>query len=148
MPGAKHWRMYRYLTESGIPIYRGDHPAIPKKCNGGLTFVCEKDLISAARGSFWSDREALATAKLRDDDISLISSEAHKENFLNAVLKGTPVAAPVEVGHSTGTLCIIGNIAYNLGRNLEWDWKKEKFVNDPEACKFLSRPNRGEWAAY
>ena len=148
MPGEKHWRMYRYLTESGIPIYRGNHPAIPKRLHGGLTFVCEKGLISAARGHFWSDREALETAKLRDDDVSLISSEAHKENFLNAVLKGTPLAAPVEVGHSTGTLCIIGNIAYNLGRSLEWDWKSEKFVNDAEACKFLSRPNRGEWAAY
>jgi hypothetical protein len=37
------------------------------------------------------------------------------------------------------------NIAYQLERELEWDSKKEVFVNDDEANKLLSRPYRGDW---
>lgn len=43
-------------------------------------------------------------------------------------------------------MCIIGNIAYKLGRRLEWDWKTRRFVGDSDANKYLSRKNRGEWA--
>lgn len=148
IPGATYWRQYKYVMENGIPMYKGDHPKIPIKCKGGLTFVCEGGLISASRDMFWSDNPIISSARLRDGDIALLTDENHKGNFLNACLKGVPTNAPVEVGHSSCSICVLGNIAHNLGRSLEWDWRKEKFVNDPEADKFLGRTNRGEWAIY
>lgn len=105
-------------------------------------------VIAAARGHFYSSDPALATARLTDKDDFVLNSENHRDNFFDAVLKGTPLAAPVEVGHSTCALCILGNIANNLGRDLEWDWRAEKFVNDEEANRFIGRKNRGQWAMY
>jgi hypothetical protein len=148
IPGASFWRQYKYVTESGIPLYKGDHPKIPSFCRGGLTFVGTEAIISASRDGFWSDKGYLEQAKLREGDVSLIDCESHRDNFMDAVLKGTELIAPAEVGHSSCTICLLGNIAHNLGRSLEWDWRKEKFVNDSEADKFIGRPNRGQWSIY
>ena len=34
-----------------------------------------------------------------------------------------------------------------LGRKLEWDWKKEQFVNDAEANAMLEREERAPYGA-
>ena len=34
-----------------------------------------------------------------------------------------------------------------LGRKLEWDWKKEQFVNDAEANSMLERTERAPYGA-
>ena len=34
-----------------------------------------------------------------------------------------------------------------LGRRLEWDWKAERFVNDPEANAMLAREERAPFGA-
>jgi hypothetical protein len=55
-----------------------------------------------------------------------------------------PIEA-VEVGHSTATLCHVGNIAMKLRRKLRWDPAAEQFVGDDEANQMLGRPMRGPW---
>ncbi|MFO7976173.1 MAG: hypothetical protein R6V12_16235 [Candidatus Hydrogenedentota bacterium] len=42
-------------------------------------------------------------------------------------------------------MCQIGLIAIQLGRKLEWDPARERFVNDDEANVRLDRPVRGDW---
>jgi hypothetical protein len=36
----------------------------------------------------------------------------------------------------------LGNLAYILGRKLHWDGARERFVDDPEANRYLDRPSR------
>ena len=45
-------------------------------------------------------------------------------------------------------MCIMGNIAHKVGRDLEWDWKANKFVGDTEANTYLARECRGDWGKY
>jgi hypothetical protein len=52
---------------------------------------------------------------------------------------------PAENGHRAITIAHIGNIAMMLGRKLKWNPEEERFVNDPEADKMLSRPIRAPW---
>ncbi|MCE1198927.1 MAG: Gfo/Idh/MocA family oxidoreductase [Marinilabiliales bacterium] len=68
----------------------------------------------------------------------------HFKNFIDAVRARDPkmVNAPVESAHLSSALAHLGNIAYRTGRVLEFDPIKEKFVNDPEADKYLSRQYR------
>jgi hypothetical protein len=54
-----------------------------------------------------------------------------------ALLNGPP-----ETLHLSSGLAHLGNIAYRTGRNLTFDPKKEKFVNDKEADGMLSREYR------
>jgi predicted dehydrogenase len=72
-------------------------------------------------------------------------SPGHEQNFLECVKTREEPVMPIEAGHATATLCILGNIAYILGRKLQWDSRSERFVGDDEADRMLSRPNRAPW---
>jgi hypothetical protein len=56
-----------------------------------------------------------------------------------------PPICDVETGHRSATIGTIGNIAYLLGRSLTWDPVKERFANDNEANKMLTRDLKKEW---
>ncbi len=68
----------------------------------------------------------------------------HFKNFLQAVRsrKQDQLTAEIEEGHKSAALCHLANIAYRLGRTVEFDPAKERFVSDAEADKMLSREYR------
>ncbi len=70
----------------------------------------------------------------------------HVRNFLDCVKSRQDPIEPVEVGHSTGNLCILGNIAQLLKRQIRWDPEKEEILDDEAAARMLSRPMRAPWA--
>ncbi len=71
-------------------------------------------------------------------------TDGHFANFLEAVRKRDKsiLNGPVETAHLSSGLAHLGNIAYRVGRVLEFDPKTEKFVNDPEADMYLTREYR------
>lgn len=79
------------------------------------------------------------------NEIHLERSPGHHQDFLNAVRKRRQPIASAEVGHRTGTICHLLNIAMLLGRKLKWDPEKEEILNDPEANRMLTRPMRSPW---
>lgn len=68
----------------------------------------------------------------------------HFSNFIEAVRKHDKsiLNGPVETAHLSSGLAHLGNIAYRMNRVLDFDPKTEKFVNDPEADKMLTRDYR------
>ena len=68
----------------------------------------------------------------------------HYGNFLKAVKARDPkiLAADIEEGHLSSSLCHLGNISYRLGRKLHINPSSESFVNDPEADAMLTRKYR------
>lgn len=69
----------------------------------------------------------------------------HVRSFLDAVKSRTDPIEPVEVGHSTASLCILGNIAQILKRKFTWDPVAERSPDDEEVNRMLSRPMRKPW---
>lgn len=69
---------------------------------------------------------------------------AHFDNFIAAVrARDCSIQnGPVETAHISSGLAHLGNIAYRLGRQLKFDPKTEKFVNDSEADSLLTREYR------
>ncbi len=66
----------------------------------------------------------------------------HLEDFIMAMrLRRDPVV-PAEIGNRTAATCILGNIAYELGRPVNWDPVRHYFVDDPEAEKYYHREYR------
>jgi predicted dehydrogenase len=63
----------------------------------------------------------------------------HLENFIESVRSRKDTIAPVEAGHRSGSLGILGNIATNLNRPLNWDPVNQQFVDDAEADTHLQR---------
>ena len=69
----------------------------------------------------------------------------HHRNFLDCVKSRARPVADAEVAHRSATICHAANICMRLGRPLRWDRRKERFVDDPEADRMLSRAMRAPW---
>ena len=71
----------------------------------------------------------------------------HLNNLLAAIRSGKreDLTCDIEKGHLSSALPIIANISYRLGRELTLDGNKERFVNDKEADKMLTRDYRKEY---
>ncbi len=69
---------------------------------------------------------------------------AHVANFLECMKTRARPTCDIEIAHRSTNTCHLGNIAYKLGRKLEWDVATETFKNDSEANALLSRePRKG-----
>jgi len=71
-------------------------------------------------------------------------TDGHFQNFIEAVRNhdASLLNGPIETGHLSSGLAHLGNIAYRTGKVLTFNPEAEKFVNDPEADKMLSRNYR------
>jgi predicted dehydrogenase len=72
-------------------------------------------------------------------------SPGHSENFEDCIRTREKPIMHMEAAHRVAALCVIGNVAFQLQRKLEWDPVTERFKNDDEANRMLSRPGRGPW---
>jgi hypothetical protein len=69
---------------------------------------------------------------------------AHFGNFLDAIRSGSSKTLNSDIleGHLSCTLVELANISFRLGRELKFTGKGEKFVDDPQANKMLTREYR------
>jgi predicted dehydrogenase len=65
----------------------------------------------------------------------------HYQNFIDAIRADNAklLACDISEGHLSSTLPHLANVSYRAGRALVFDGHKEKFVNDPEADRLLTR---------
>ena len=70
--------------------------------------------------------------------------ETHMQNFIDCIRSRDiqKLNANIREGYLSSAIGLLGNIAYRIGRTLEFDHKTEKFVNDKEANKYLTREYR------
>ena len=68
----------------------------------------------------------------------------HYQNFIDAIRAGDPKVLTCDVleGHLSSSLPHLGNISYRVGRALTFDGKAEKFVDDKQADRLLTREYR------
>ncbi|MEX0322813.1 MAG: Gfo/Idh/MocA family protein [Puniceicoccaceae bacterium] len=66
-------------------------------------------------------------------------------NFLDCIRSGAKTTYPVETLHNLSTTLHLGLISMDLGRSLQWDPSRNRFVNDPSANKRLGRTMREDW---
>jgi len=83
---------------------------------------------------------------LTDYDVSLYVSEDHFRNWIDCMRSRKPTITGAEIGHRSNTVCLLQQIAMHLKRKLYWDPRTERFKNDEEANKWLSRPQRAPYA--
>jgi predicted dehydrogenase len=71
----------------------------------------------------------------------------HFRNWIQAMRsrKREDLLADVEEGHLSSSLAHLANVAYRTGRTLTFDPKSERFMNDAEADKLLTRPYRAPY---
>lgn len=113
----------------------------------GAVYHGEKDRLTVTLG----DGAGTATEQKAKDYVApwngakAFKSPGHIENFLDCIKSREKPIMHMEAAHRVASLCILGNIGFQLQRKLEWDPAAERVLNDEEANRLLSRPGRGPW---
>jgi len=98
------------------------------------------------RAKLQAEPKSILNSVIGPDEIHLYTCRAGEQrNFLDCVKSRKDCYFPPEIGHRCFTIAHIGNISMLLGRKLKWDPDKERFINDEQANRMLSRSMRSPW---
>jgi predicted dehydrogenase len=126
----------------GTPmVVAGGHPEI----RSGTKWIGEHGWIWCDRGGLEAHPAGLLDEYVGPDEIRLIYSRDHYQNFLDSVRSRRPAITPCEIAHRSASVGHLGVIAIELGRKLKFDPQTETILNDPEADRLLSRSYRNPW---
>lgn len=152
---------YRFECQytNGVTMIVADSTQIPQ----GVKFVGTDGWVFVKRQDIDAEPKSLLTSIIRRDEFHLyetrrsgrsytragewwqLSSAVHIGNFMYCVKSREQTIAPIEVAHRSITIAHLGNIAMQLERKVQWDPDNERFVNDSEADRMLSRSMRAPW---
>jgi predicted dehydrogenase len=98
------------------------------------------------RAKLQAEPKSILDSVIGPNEIHLYTCRAGEQrNFLDCVKSRKDCYFPPEIGHRCFTIAHIGNIAMLLGRKLKWDPDRERFINDEQANRMLSRSMRSPW---
>jgi predicted dehydrogenase len=111
----------------------------------GAKWYGEKDWIHVNRAGLNASSEKILQEEIAPNEIKLYESRDHKQNFLDCVKSRKLTICPVEVGHRSISVGLLGEIAMLTGRKIKWNPEKEEIIADPQASALLGRSYREPW---
>ena len=120
-----------------LELSSGDAQIIASQSGWEINPVRRREFANDPVNKFKPQRYESAEALLDDG-----SAESCTKNVINDFLdrcvdRNPAVLCTLEEGHRSTCFAHLANIAYKLGRRLEWDAEKECFTNCPEANALL-----------
>jgi predicted dehydrogenase len=98
------------------------------------------------RAPLQAEPKSILNSVIGPNEIHLYTCKAGEQrNFLDCVKSRKDCYFPPEIGQRCFTIAHIGNISMLLGRKLQWNPETERFVNDEQANRMLSRAMRSPW---
>ena len=136
-PGYQGAEYLTYQYDNGVEM---ENRPYNKDKTLGVKLWGEDGWIEVSRGQIAASDDSLLPEKGDGGgDAKYEKASGHLENFIRAVRGRFDPIVPVEIGQRTVVTCILGNIAYELGRPVAWSPESQYFANDPEAEKFYHR---------
>ena len=108
----------------------------------GVEFIGSDGTIRVSRSFLEADPANILEASIPANGEHLYHSVNHYQDWIDAIKNRTKPICDVEIGHRTGTICNINNIAYTLKSDLKWNPKSEEITGDKKAVKMLSKKYR------
>ena len=154
-PASMH-ATYEYAAREGMPPvkltwYQGeDKPKlwtenkIPQWGNGHL-FVGDKGMLLSDYGKYLLLPEK-DFADFKRPEPTLPRVKSHYDDWLTACKNGTQASANFEYSGWLTEANHLGNVAYRVGKKLEWDPVNLRAKNAPEAQPFIQREYRKGWS--
>ena len=115
---------------------------------GGGSLNLEFMGSQATLTGFWDFQVTQGQADLsptRPEELHLERSDSHSGNWLQCITTRQRPVMDVEIGHRVTCLSHLGNLAFRLGRKLQWDPAAERFVGDDAANRLLQVVYREPW---
>jgi len=147
---------YEYGPRGEFPActltwYQGTHKPVlwtEKKIpqwNSGVLFVGDEGMLLADYGKFVLLPEEKYVGFKRPEPF-IPNSPGHHREFVNACLTGSPTGSPFWYAGPLTEANHLGNVAYRVGKKLEWDTRTLQALNCPEADRYLRRQPRSGWS--
>jgi predicted dehydrogenase len=116
-----------------------------KSSDQGTEFIGDKGSLFVYRGGIVANPPEL----LKDVEVpKIVNSQAntkHVNNFLDCVKSREKPAADISIGHSSATVCHLGNIAVRSGKKITWNPKTETIEGDSDGAKWLTKEYRAPY---
>ena len=126
---------------NGIVLTVANNKQVPQ----GTKWYGDKGWIYVKRGKLDAEPKSVLDEVIGPDEIKLYKSRDHTGNFLECVKSRKETVAPIEVGHRSISVGLLGEIAMLTEQKLRWDPVNERFLNSDEANSLLRRPMRAPW---
>lgn len=105
-----------------------------KELTKGVKFWGEKGWIEVAREFFNASDKKFYAPESQKSEGPYETKIPHQVNFIESVRTRQDPAVPVEIGHSSCTVCNLGNIACDLRRTVKWNPLTETFTDDTDGA--------------
>jgi hypothetical protein len=116
---------------------------IPQWGNGVL-FIGDKGMLLADYGkNLLLPEEQYKDFKRPEQTIP--ESLGHHQEWITACKTGSPTLSNFEYACALTEANHLGNVAYRVGKKIEWDSTTLRCPNAPEAAKFIRREYRKGW---
>ena len=112
----------------------------------GVRWYGDEGWVFVKRGEIDANPKSLLQEIIGPNEIKLYESRDHKQNFLDCVKSRKQTIAPVEVGHRSISVALLGEIAILTGRKIKWDPEKEEIIGDAGVTALLGRAFREPWS--
>ena len=144
-PGYSYYDHLTYKYDNGVIVSEEPYD---ERGSQGVMIYGEEGWIKVSRGSYAaSDPRLDMKESLSEEDIPYEARGGHHRIFINSVLSRIDPNVPIETGHSSCTVCNLGNIAMELNRPVVWNPIVQKFMHDEEAARLMHyqyRPGYGQ----
>jgi predicted dehydrogenase len=138
--GAVHWHFANGVVVHGCP-----YPGEAVGSDGGACFVGTEGRINVDRDNLIADRPRILSEPLGPEAKRVYHSTSHSGNFLECIRTRQQTICDIETAHRAASMLLLGGLALQLGRRLQWDPQAERFINDDEANRLLAISTRTPW---
>jgi hypothetical protein len=147
---------YEYLAMGEQPAltltwYQGlNKPEVWKKGEipqwpNGVLFVGDKGMLLADYSKYMLLVPGDKFADMTRPALSIPKSVGHHQEWVDACKTGSPTTCPFSYSGWLTEANHLGNVAYRVGRKIEWDFKSMRVTNAPEAEPFITRGHTSGW---
>ena len=108
-------------------------------------FIGSDGWVRIWRGGIDAEPKSLLTSKIGPNDVHLIDSPNHYQDFIDSVKSRNPTVSPLDQAVRSDTISQLCDIAVRTKRKITWDPKMTTIVGDAEAAKMMHRDMRAPW---
>jgi predicted dehydrogenase len=132
---------FRCRYANGVEMTVANNRQVPQ----GTKWYGDKGWIYVKRGKLQAEPADVLDETIGPNETHLYESRNHVGNFLECVRTREETVAPIEIGHRSISVGLLGEIAMLSEQRLQWDPDHERFLNSDEANALLRRSMRAPW---
>ncbi|NQU22952.1 MAG: Gfo/Idh/MocA family oxidoreductase [Candidatus Nealsonbacteria bacterium] len=126
-----------------------NRPSLPEEWGipvggSGVLFVGKEGQMRADYGS-WSLYPKKKFADYEPPEPTIPNSIGHHKEWIEACKTGSETTCNFNYSGALSEAVLLGNVAFRVGKKLDWDGAKMKATNCPEADQYLRREYRKGW---